>query len=306
MAIRIIKQKNLTWANIDKVDEEALKYLMENYNFHHLDLEDLQSEAQTPKLDVYKNYLFVVLQFPTWQLHSRTISTQEIDMFLGDEYLITIQHTKSKEMKNFFFRCMRNRKIKSDWMNKSSGYLLNRIIESLFSNSEPILNNMGRQISKLEEEVFSKEPDVKTVRELAIHRRNILNFRRIIDPQRYLISNLTHTRKPFLDESLTLYFNNINDYLSKIWSIIENYKETVDGIHVTVESLIARRTNRVVATLTAISVALLPLTLLSGIYGMNIDNLPFAHNPLYVWIMFLSLATFISVILIILRKKRLL
>ena len=95
---------------------------MENYNFHHLDLEDLQSEAQTPKLDVYKNYLFVVLQFPTWQTHSRSISTQEIDMFLGDEYLITIQHTKSKEMKNFFFRCMRNRKIKSDWKNDANDF----------------------------------------------------------------------------------------------------------------------------------------------------------------------------------------
>jgi len=306
MAIRVIKQKNLTWINIDKVDNEALKYLMENYNFHHLDLEDLQSEIQTPKLDVYKNYLFVVFQFPSWQPHDKSIIPQEIDVFLGDGYLITIQHTKSKEMKNFFYRCMRNRKIKVDWMSKNSGYLLNRIIESLFSNTGPLLNNLGRQISKLENEIFSKEPDGRVVKELAIHRRNILNIRRIVDPQRYLVSNLTHTRKPFLDESLTLYFDNVNDFLAKIWSIIENYKETIEGLHVTVESLLTRRTNRVVAALTAISVALLPLTLLSGIYGMNIDNLPFAHNPLYVWLMFLSVATFIIVVLVIMKKKRLL
>jgi magnesium transporter len=191
-------------------------------------------------------------------------------------------------------------------MSKNSGYLLNRIIESLFSNTEPILNNIGRQISKLENEVFSKEPDGKIVKELAIHRRNILNFRRIVDPQRYLVSNLTHTRKPFLDESLTLYFDNVNDYLAKIWSIIETYKDTIEGLHVTVESLLTRRTNKVVATLTAISVALLPLTLLSGLYGMNIDNLPLARNPIYVWLMFLSLTTAILVILIIMKKKRLL
>jgi len=208
-------------------------------------------------------------------------------------------------MKNFFYRCMRNRSIKREWMSNGSGYLLYKLTESLFHNSRPILHNIGKQISQLETDIFENKPDTHVVKQLATHRRNILGFRRIIDPQRYLLSHLSHIRKPFLDETLSLYFDDVNDYLSKLWSVITNYKDTVDGLHVTVESLLTRRTNNVISALTVISVALLPLTLLAGIYGMNIP-LPFANHPLLVWGMFGTLATGIILIIFIMKRKQLL
>ena len=142
------------------------------------------------------------------------------------------------------------------------------------------------------------------VHELARHRRNILNFRRIIDPQRYLVANLSHTRKSFLNEEMSLYFDNVNDYLSKLWSIVEAYKDTLNGLHVTVESLVNQRTNKLISSLTVISVSLLPLTLLSGIYGMNIDRLPFAHQPIFVWGIFVALGLFILLLITIMRRQR--
>ena len=304
MAIKIIKQKDLTWINIDQVDQEALTYLKENHYFHHLDIEDIQGESETPKIDVYKNYLFVVLQFPHWNSETHTVIPVEIDMFVGDNYLITIQHTKTKEMKNFFYRCMKNKKIKGDWMSQNSGYILYKLIESLFRKTQPILNNIGKRINQLEDSIFDGEQDSKIIRHLAIHRRNILHFRRILDPQRYLISTLSHTRKPFLDESLSLYFDDVNDYLSKLWAIIGNYKDTVDGLQVTVESLINQKTNKVIGALTVISVSLLPLTLLSGIYGMNITNLPFSKDPIWIWGMFFCMAAFIVLFIIIMKKRK--
>lgn len=304
MAIKTLSHKNLTWINIDMVDAEALKFLKDNYSFHHLDFEDLQSEQETPKIDVYKNYLFLILQFPQWQSGSRSIIPQEIDVFVGDNYLITIQHNKSKEMKNFFYHCLNNRQVKADWMSKNSGYLLYNLIESLFQQTTPMINNISKQISKIETEVFEGEPDTRIVKELAINRRNILNFRRILDPNRYLVSTLSHTRKTFLDESLSLYFDDVSDYLNKLWVITESFKDSINGLHVTVESLINQRTNKVISTLTVISVGLLPLTLLSGIYGMNITNLPFSKNPVWVWSMFGILAIFILIIIAIMKKKR--
>ena len=189
-------------------------------------------------------------------------------------------------------------------MSKDSGYLFYRIIESLFHDSQPILNNLGRQLSLIEEQIFNKEPDVNVIRELASYRRNILLFRRILDPQRYLVSNLSHIRKGFLTEENSLYFDDVSDYLTKLWSIVEAYKETVQGLHVTVESLINQRTNKVIGALTVISVALLPLNLLSGIYGMNITALPYAHHPYFVWILYLSLTSVILLIIFIMRKKK--
>ncbi|PIZ94806.1 MAG: hypothetical protein COX81_02500 [Candidatus Magasanikbacteria bacterium CG_4_10_14_0_2_um_filter_37_12] len=304
MAIKIIKQGDLQWVDIDQINDEELAFLKENYNFHHLDLEDIQSESQTPKIDVYKNYLFLVFHFPHWQHLTRTIIPHEVDIFLGNNFLITIQHGKNKDMKNFFYRCMRNKKTKKEWMNQNSGFLLYKILESLFHNTRGILNNMGRQISKTEDEIFAGGQDTKIIKELAVDRRNILGFRRIIDPERYLVANLSHIRKLFLDENLSLYFDDIADYLNKLWAILDTYKDSIDGLHVTVESLINQKTNKVISVLTVISVSLLPLTLLSGIYGMNIDKLPFAHNPFLVWMMFLGLAAFITILILIMKKKK--
>ena len=145
--------------------------------------------------------------------------------------------------------------------------------------------------------------DNNLIMELGRHRRNVLGFRRIIDPQRYLMSNLSHIRKPFLSEDTSLYFDDVNDYLSKLWSIIDTYRDTVQGLHVTVESLINQRTNKVISMLTVISVSLLPLTVLSGIYGMNIA-LPFSHQPLVVWGIFIILTCSILLLISIMRKKR--
>ncbi|OIO19208.1 MAG: hypothetical protein CO029_04095 [Candidatus Magasanikbacteria bacterium CG_4_9_14_0_2_um_filter_41_10] len=303
MAIKVITQQNLTWINIDRIDEEALTYLRTNHNFHHLDIEDIQSESQTPKVDAYKNYLFVILQVPHWQGNTKTIVPLEVDCFIGENFLITIQNTKVKEMKNFFYKCMKNRQTKKEWMSGTSGFLFYHVLESLFQNSRSTLNNIGKQISKMETNVFSGERNPNIVQELAVHRRNVLSFRRIIDPQRYVIANLSHMRKPFMSEDLNVYFDNVVDYLNKIWVILDTYRDTVDGLHVTVESLITQRTNKVVGTLTAISVGLLPLTLLSGIYGMNIDNLPFAHHPFMVWTMFAMLTLVILLSLYIMRRK---
>ncbi len=305
MAIKVLEQSGLKWINIDRVDEEAITYLRDEFHFHELDLEDVAEESQTPKIDTYNNYLFIILQFPHWHGTKHTVTAQEVDVFLGDGYLITIQSSKSKQIKNFFYRCMKNSKIKKDWMSGSSGYLFYKLIEALYHNTRPILNNIGRTISDVEKDVFEEEQDTDIVKALAILRRNILGFRRIIDPQRYMISTLAHTRKPFLEEELNLYFDDVVDYLNKLWAYTNTYKDTVAGLHVTVESLINHRTNKVISALTVISVSLLPLTLLAGLYGMNIP-LPYDDQPGFVWMMFLGLAGFIILSILYMRRKKML
>ncbi|MBT3538711.1 magnesium transporter CorA family protein [Candidatus Parcubacteria bacterium] len=304
MSVKEIKQGDLTWVNISKVNEESIDYLKKNFKFHHLDLEDIQSESQNPKLDAYKTYLFLVLHFPQWKSSSKKIVPHEVDMFVGDNYVITIQHGKNKEIKNFFYRCMNNRKIKADWMNKSSGYLLYKLLESLYGQTRPTLSNIGKQISGIENEIFAGEQDLHAIRQLALHRRNVLSFRRILDPQRYLVSTLSHTRKTFMDESMSIYFDDVKDYLDKLWVIADSYKETIEGLHLTVESLINQKTNKVIGALTVMSAALLPLTLLSGIYGMNIIELPYAQDPKFVWALFGGLTVFILLVIFIMKKKK--
>jgi magnesium transporter len=306
MPIRTIKEKMLTWYHIDQVDQEATAFLRSNFSFHQLDFEDLLQENLVPKIDIYKNYLFLIIQFPHWNAILETVETHEVDLFIGDNFLITIENTKSKEMKNFFYRCMKNRRVRAEWMSGSAGLLLYNIMQAMFAETQPILNTMGKRITQLENDIFigTFEHAATVVRELGLHRRNIMTIRRMIEPQRFIITTLGHTDKSYIDSALSIYFDNINDYLNKLWSLVGTYKDTLDGLSLAVESLISRRINKVISALTVISVALLPLNLLAGIYGMNIDNLPYAHNPAGVWIMFAIFSCIIIGAIYIMRRKR--
>lgn len=304
MSVKIIEHQQFRWINIDTVNDEAIQYLKKNFNFHHLDLEDIQGESQTPKVDSYKNYLFAVLQFPRRSTQSNKIISAQIDFFIGENFLVTVQHSKSKDIKHFFYRCMKNRTVRREWMNKGSGYLMYNIIESLYRTSQPLLNQTGKELAALEEEIYSEDQDPKIIQKLAIHRRNILSFRRIIDPQRYVVSTLSNIRRPFLTEEIGLYFDNVYDYLSKVWSVLDSYNDTVGGLHITVESLLSQKTNRILNMLTVISVALMPPTLIASAYGMNIDKLPFAHNPTYVWIILLGVLGLNILVALLLRRKK--
>lgn len=303
MHIKTVQTEKMNWVNITQVNEDTVKYLRDNHNFHHLDLEDVQDDLQTPKLDTYKNYIFLVLQLPLWDEENDRVISYEINVFVSGKNLITIHKNKSVLVNQFFQRKMKSKRVQKEWMGSSTGYLLYSLLEALFKDIEPMINSIGRHLFHLEEHIFDGEHDQSTVRKLAVERRNILHIRRTIDPQRYLIANLSHIRKPFINEDTSLYFDNVHDYLNKTWAVLQTYKDVIEGLHVTVESLITQRTNKIIGNLTMISVILLPFTLLSSIYGMNIRGLPFAQNPFWVWMMFIGLAVLISLALLIMRRR---
>lgn len=305
MSFKEIKQKKLTWAHSDSTDKETIDYLQNNYSFHPLDIEDIQTGgSQIPKLDTYKDYLFLVVQFPQWKQNEKTITRQEVYIFFGDNYVVTIEPARTSVMKNIFTRCLNTDAIRNEWMGGSSGFLVYNIIESIFHTTQPILNELGKNLSEAEEEIFQDSPDISLIKEIAMYRRDILKFRRLVDPQRYLISSLSHTHRSFLDESLSIYFDDLTDFLNKQWSILESFRDTIEGLHVTLESVTNQRTTQVISFLTYISVGLMPFTLLSSIYGMNITNLPYAHNPLVVWSLFGMLGVFTIIFIAYMRRKK--
>lgn len=300
-----IREKNLTWTYFDSTDEDTITYLEKNHNFHPLDIEDVQTGgSQIPKLDTYKDYLFLVLQFPQWRDGKKSITRQEVYIFFGDNYVVTIEPERTSVMKNIFYRCMKTDDVRKEWMSGSSGFLVYNIIESILHTTQPILSELGRKLTDAEEEIFQEDPDVSLIREIATYRRDILKFRRVIDPQRYLISSLSHTHRSFLDETLGVYFDDLTDFLNKQWSILESFRDTIEGLHVTVESITNQRTNKIISFLTFISVGLMPFTLLSSIYGMNLVTLPYANHPMIVWSFFVLLGIMTILSIWFMRRKQ--
>lgn len=304
MPIKTIKTKNLTWYNIDDPNKEVVDFLRDNFSFHALDLKDVLGESQHPKLDTYKSYLFMALHFPEFNSDKSQVVDNEIDIFIGPDFLITIQKKRYKVIKDLFYRVLNNAKLKKEVMSQGSGYLLYRVLEVLYRQSNGVLSYVGRKTRQAENSIF--EEDKNSVRELAQLRRHVLSFKAILDPQRVVITNLTNINRAYLSKEMSLYYDDIHDYLNKVLSISSNYKEIIDGLHETNESLISHRTNRTIKALTIMSVALLPLTLLSGIYGMNIEGLPFAGSPNLVWLLYGFVLGIIILTLVYFRKKDLL
>ncbi len=272
-----LKEKAFTWIAIDNPDSKSNAYLKKNYKFHHLDLEDCLSEIQRPKIDEYDNYLFIVLHLPVEKGAKKNIQTSELNIFIGQNFVITL-HDDNPIIKRVFEKCKKKKAVKEEYLSKGSGYFLYMIIDDLFEAGFPVLDSMNKDITELEKEVFNQNYSKDRLRDILMLKKDIINFRRIIMPQRAIIAQLEHKNKKFLPENLDVYFDDIVDKIEKIWNNLENFQELTASLQETNESIISHNTNNVIKILTLFSVVMLPLTFVTGFYGMNITSLPYAEN----------------------------
>ena len=278
MTIETVTYGKVTWTNIERPTPEDIGVLRRNYNFHPLDLEDCLSKIERPKIDEYEDYLFIVMHFPVYDPDQHISRPSEVDFFIGSGYLVTIHDGILKPIYQLFDDCQRYERTRAKHMGRGASRLLYSVIDALVDYCFPILDKVDSNIRVIEEEVFTEDMR-RIVQEISIVRRDIIALRRIIRPQIAIVANLEQKDRPFIREELDVYFGDIVDHLNKAWDILADHREVIEGLSETSDSVISYRINEVMRILTIISVIMLPLTLLSGIYGMNI-YLPLARNPL--------------------------
>jgi magnesium transporter len=278
MSVETVTHGKVTWTNIEKPRPEDVEVLRRNYNFHPLDLEDCLSRIERPKIDEYEDYLFIVMHFPVYDPDQRISKPSEVDFFIGAGYLVTVHDGILNPIYQLFDDCQRYERTRAKHMGRGASRLLYSVMDALVDYCFPILDKVDSNIHAIEEEVFTADMR-RVVQDISIVRRDIIALRRIIRPQIAIVANLEQKDRPFIREDLDVYFGDIVDHLNKAWDILEDHREVVEGLSETSDSVISYRINEVMRILTVISVVLLPLTLLSGIYGMNIA-LPLAKHPL--------------------------
>ena len=196
------------------------------------------------------------------------LNAAELDIFIGPDYIVTLPNEELRPVEYLFERCRTNEEVREQHFDKGSGYLLYRIIDSCVDASFPMLRKMGNKLERIEEEIFEgRSEDV--VRDISNVKQEIINFRKIVRPQRAALRDLDRTRR-YVPENLEVYFDDIVDASERIWDMLENYKEVVEALESTNESVISHRVNDVLRVLTSISVVVLPLTLVASIFGMNV------------------------------------
>jgi magnesium transporter len=274
--IETIKWGKITWINVEKPTSSDMEYLAKNYLFNLFDLEDCLSRIERPKIDEYENYLFLVLHFPVFKKEARVTTSSQVSIFIGGDFLVTVHTGDLKTLAKLFDDCQLNERAREEHMARSSGYLLYRILDRLVDYCFPILNRVIANIEAAEDRLFS-EPARDTVQEISVLRRDVMSYRRIIRHQPAILKSLEVREYPFLREDLDVYFGDIGDHIGTIRETLEEYKEVVEGLNATSDSLFSHRTNEVMKMLTVLGTILLPLLVISGIYGMNV-SLPFGDS----------------------------
>ncbi len=283
---------DLTWVNIEKPTQRETEYLAQNYPFHPLDLDDCLSRIQRPKIDTYKDYLFLVFHFPVFSKETRVTIPSQVSVFIGEKYLITLHKGELKPLVKLFRECQIDEESRQENFSQGPGYLLYRIIDRLVDYCLPILNKIGDNIETVEEDIFSSEMP-RAIKEISILRRDVISLRRIIWPMRTVIVGLEPRLRRFTKMDMAAYFGDMVDHMDKIWDALDEYKELIEGLNDTHDSLATNRTNEIIRMLTIIATILLPITVVASIYGMNIP-LPFQesnYSLLYVFLIMLAIVS---------------
>jgi len=275
--VEIVEHDGLRWINIERPGTVDQAWLEEHFEFHPLDYEDVLSRNQRPKIDEYEDYLFIVLYFPVFDKTVGRLNAAELDIFIGPDFIITLPNTPIPPVEYLFERCRSYDEFRANMFSKGSGYLLYKIVDDSFDYCFPMLRKIGNKLERLEEDIFEGRSE-EVVRDISNSKQEIINFRKVIRPQRAVLRDLERTKQRYLAEDLEVYFDDIVDASERIWDMLENFKEVIEALEDTNESVLSHRVNEVLRVLTAFSVIILPLTLVASIFGMNV-GLPGGADP---------------------------
>jgi magnesium transporter len=267
--VEVVEAPGLRWINIERPRSVDMAWLEEHFEFHSLDYEDVRSRNQRPKVDEYDDYLFIVLHFPRYDKRVSRLNAAEVDIFVGPDFLITLPNEPLQPVEYLFERCRTNEEVREDIFSKGPGYLLYKIVDDSVDASFPMLAKMGNKLERIEEDIFEGKGD-EVVRDISNVKQEIINFRKVVRPQRAAFRDLERNKARYIAEDLDIYFEDVIDASERVWDLLENYKEVVEGLEATNESALAHRTNETFRILTAISLIFLPLTLIASIFGMNV------------------------------------
>ena len=298
-----IAGEGLRWVKIDQPGALEQSWLEENFDFHALDFEDVLSRNQRPKIDVYDDYLFIVLHFPVFDSNARRLGAGELDLFVGPGYLVTIPNQPLQPVEYLFERCRQKEELREQLFARGSGYLLYRIVDDGFDYCFPMLRKIGNKLDALEEEIFEGRSE-DLVRDISNVKQEVINFRKVIRPQRPVLRDLEGVKRRYLapEIDLEIYFDDIVDAHERIWDMLENYKEVGEALEETNESLISHRVNDILRVLTSITVIVLPLTLLASVWGMNV-GVPGEGDTTAFWVIVAAMVVLLVGMLAFFRRR---
>jgi magnesium transporter len=271
-----LRAGGVTWVHLLSPTAGEAQLLANRFGWHPLDVEDVLSRRQRPKVDVYagdddgEGYLFTVLHFPVYDAAVGRLNAGELDAFIGPNYLVTLPAVELRPVSLLFRRAEESDEFRTQLLSRGSGRLFYEVLDDLYDYCFPILDKIGFKLEQIDESIGADEGARELVTDIHKVKQEIISYRKIIKPQRPTLRQLERQMERFLPEELDLYFDDLVDASERIWDLLDNYKEVVEALEDTNESLISHQQNDILYVLTIFIVVLTPLTFITGFFGMNV------------------------------------
>jgi len=266
------EKPTVTWINVEGVHEvEIVEKLGNCFGLHPLVLEDILNTDQRPKLEVYGDYIYIVLKMLYDGGLNRPIEAEQVSLILGSNFVISFQEGKEGDV----FDPVRERIRSGKGFIRKTGpdYLVYSLIDTIVDNYFLILERMGEKVELLEKELLA-HPTTGTLQEIQKFKNGMTFVRRVVWPLREVVSGLGRKESPLIHETTEIYLRDVYDHIVQIMDTVEVYREMLSGMLDIYLSSVSNRLNSVMKVLTIIATIFMPLTFIAGIYGMNFKYMP--------------------------------
>lgn len=290
----------VVWVDIEQPDDSVHHLLSDVFGFHDLAVEDALADVHHPKIEAYQGYLYLILHgIVAGENHSGFI-TQDVDFFLGFNYLVTIRHQRSRSIEDQRNICLRY----STVLAEGAGSVLHRIVDSMVDHYRPEVDALEDRLEELERLVF-EEPAINPLKDILLLKRDVSSLRRVTLPQRDALGRLSRREFPEIPDQLAYRFRDVYDHLVRLTDDAISFQDRVTGLLDAFLSSQSNRLNRVMKVLTVISTIFMPLTLLASMWGMNVPLPHFAGTEAgqFWWILGLMLASSAVMLWVFLRMR---
>lgn len=288
------------WVDIATPSIPESIILSDTFAFHRLSVDDAMSAVQYPKIEAYAGYLYVVLHGIDFHAADGAFSTHDIDFFLGRNYLVTVHDGHAKSIGDLRESAARNTQLLSE----GPVSLFHRIVDSMVDHYRPEVDLLEDRLDDLEKQIFD-DPDPRLVRRILDEKRHVAGLRRIMTPQRDVMARLARRDFPEISAEMSFRFRDVYDHLVRIADDAMMFQDRITGMLDAHLSNVSNRLNEVMKVLTVVATIFMPLTLLTGMYGMNVKLPQFpGGEDLQFWWLFGLMAAVIGGMLGAFRRQR--
>lgn len=269
----IARTQGVLWVDLESPTDDETRILKDEFGFHELAIEDAVRRSQRPKLDAYPDFYYMAFYAVTFNDTTHAVDEHELDIFMGRNFLVTMHDGPVTEIEEVARRWRENAR----HLSYSVSVLLYSLLDTVVDDYFPVLDAIGDRIEEMENRLFQSF-DPRSQGQIFELRKELLNLRRVLGPERDVLLQLSRQELPMLDSGTSIYYQDVYDHVMRVSDAVDLYRDLLNSALDSYLSLSSNNLNVIMRTLTSVSIIMMTLTVITGVYGMNFENMPELHT----------------------------